>query len=86
MSRIVKLNSKEKNLLTFLMNADKPLSVHYLASWLGCNSREVAGIIFRVSKGIRILHTNDFEFYLAVDEESFRNPDAEQQDNQGQLI
>ena len=86
MSKIVKLNSKEKNLLTFLMNADKPLSVHYLASWLGFSSSNVTVIIFRVSRGTRILHTNDFEFYLAIDEEKLKNPETEQQDNQGQLI
>ena len=76
MSKIEKLNSKERNLLVFLMNANKPLSVHYLASWMGCNSREVSKVIFRVSQGMRILHTNDFEFYLAIDEEKLKSPNT----------
>ena len=79
MDKVAKLTSRERNLLVFLMNADKPLSVHYLASWMGCNSREVSKIIFRVSQGMRILHTNDFEFYLAIDEEKLKNPNAENQ-------
>ncbi len=74
-----KLNSKERTILTILLNSDKPVPIWRLSQWAGCDSKEAGRIIFRLSKGMRILRTENFEFYLGVDEEGFSMPAQEEE-------
>lgn len=74
-----KLDSKERTIITILLNADKPIPIWQLSQWAGCDSKEAGRIIFRLSKGMRIIRTENFEFYMGVDEEHLRMPAQEEE-------
>lgn len=82
-----KLERLDKRILDLLIHAEKPMSLWQIAEWLGCSSKKRVELsLIKIAEGMRIFKTEDYDFFIAIDESRLTVSGEKSQDEQGKLL